>query len=407
MAEVYYRLKSAGGPFTRVVGTSPIEVTGLTDGEIYEYAQGDDTLAEIMPGVAPSVVTAPTITGAFVGSTPVVNAGTYGGLPAPTVTPGTLELDGVAFDPPTELQPADDGKTLTYTGETASNGIAPDATQSVTVTVGANYLLDRYPGAAQALSLRQLASGITHVARVRRSSDNVEDDFTAPEITNGALTTWVGAGNDGFVVTLYDQSGNGRHSTQATANSQMKIVDGGTLVTENGKPILLHDGVDDGFSFTPPALIDDLLVICVQTVTDLAASRILSMSATDNDDFKPDGLIIGESLFGFGDVTGQTSDANRLDTPVPPLNQLYIRSHQKNSTALNVRENGSVIVSKSPITMTLSTDRAAIGYAVQDGPGTSPWIGTMGDLIVYTSDESANLTAIEQDVADYYGIPLA
>lgn len=161
MAEVYYRLKSAGGPFTRVVGTSPIEVTGLTDGVLYEYAQGDDTLAEIMPGVAPSVIATPTITGAQVGSTPVVNAGTYGGSPAPTVTPGTLELDGVVFDPPTELQPADEGKTLTYTGEVATNPLGSVSPADVSESV----VLD--PDAAAYITAVETADGQTLEAGVK------------------------------------------------------------------------------------------------------------------------------------------------------------------------------------------------------------------------------------------------
>jgi hypothetical protein len=84
------------------------------------------------------------------------------------------------------------------------------------------------------------------VVRVRRSSDNTEQDFTAKQIDSGALETWVGAGNDGFVTTWYDQSGNGNDATQATASSQPKIVDTGALVTENGKAALDFDGVDDG-----------------------------------------------------------------------------------------------------------------------------------------------------------------
>ena len=68
------------------------------------------------------------------------------------------------------------------------------------------YLLDTYSAAA-AYSLRQLKTGVTNVVRVRRS-DNAESDFTADEITDGTLTTWTGA-NDGFVTTLYEQSGSG------------------------------------------------------------------------------------------------------------------------------------------------------------------------------------------------------
>ena len=79
-------------------------------------------------------------------------------------------------------------------------------------------LLDSYSGAAAAYSLRQLSWAYGGaVVRVRRSSDNTESDFTATEVSDGTLAAWVGAGNDGFVRTWYDQSGNARHMIQATA----------------------------------------------------------------------------------------------------------------------------------------------------------------------------------------------
>ena len=98
-------------------------------------------------------------------------------------------------------------------------------------------LLQSFGGASAAYSLRNLASNIASVVRVRRASDNSEKDFSAAEVSSGTLTNWVGAGNDGFVSTWYDQSGNANDATQATTTSQPKIVDAGALVTDaNGKP---------------------------------------------------------------------------------------------------------------------------------------------------------------------------
>lgn len=100
-------------------------------------------------------------------------------------------------------------------------------------------LLDYHPGAAAAYSLRSLSSSYTGpVVTVRRSSDDAEADFTASEVAGGALATWVGA-NDGFVKTWYDQSGNGRDATQATAGNQPTIVSSGVLETLNSKPAIL------------------------------------------------------------------------------------------------------------------------------------------------------------------------
>lgn len=101
------------------------------------------------------------------------------------------------------------------------------------------YLLDRFAGAAAAYSLRRLRAGYTGAAvRVRRSNDNAEENFTPEEVANGTLTAWTGA-NNGLVVTWFDQSGNGRNATQATAGNQPTIVSSGVLETLNSKPAIL------------------------------------------------------------------------------------------------------------------------------------------------------------------------
>lgn len=105
--------------------------------------------------------------------------------------------------------------------------------------VGVTYLLDTYAGAAAAYSLRQLKSGVTNVVRVRADVvGQPEQDFTAAQITDGTLATFVGAGNNGYVVTWYDQSGNGNHATQGTASNQPQIVASGVVITENGMPAI-------------------------------------------------------------------------------------------------------------------------------------------------------------------------
>jgi hypothetical protein len=96
-------------------------------------------------------------------------------------------------------------------------------------------LLDTYSGAAAAYSLRNLSWAYGGpVVRVRRSSDNTEQDFTAIQVTDGTLTTFCGAG-DGFVRTWYDQSGNESHLVQSTTGSQPKIVNSGSLEMYLGK----------------------------------------------------------------------------------------------------------------------------------------------------------------------------
>ena len=105
---------------------------------------------------------------------------------------------------------------------------------------GGSLLLDIYPNAAVAYSLRQLSSTYTgNIIKVRRSSDNTEQEFgfVSGSLDTGSLATFVGAGS-GYVTVWYDQSGNNHHLTMPAVSQsyQPRIVNAGTLVTLNGKP---------------------------------------------------------------------------------------------------------------------------------------------------------------------------
>lgn len=103
-------------------------------------------------------------------------------------------------------------------------------------------LLDTYPNAAAAYSLRKLRSAYSGLSiRVRRSSDNTSQDIGFNSLGNldtTSLLSFVGAGS-GFVSIWYDQSGNGYNLIQNTAANQARIVLNGVLETLNGKPALV------------------------------------------------------------------------------------------------------------------------------------------------------------------------
>jgi len=103
-----------------------------------------------------------------------------------------------------------------------------------------SYLLDTYP-AEVAWSLRKLSGGYTGAAiRVRRSSDNTEQDigFDGNDLDTTSLLNFVGAGN-GLVTTIYDQAGAGLNFTQTNPVRQGRIVNSGVVNTLNGKPVIL------------------------------------------------------------------------------------------------------------------------------------------------------------------------
>jgi len=98
-------------------------------------------------------------------------------------------------------------------------------------------LLDLYPNAAAAYSLRKLRAAYTGSAiEVRRTNNDVADiGFTSTgELDTAALLAFTGTGalDNGFVTKWYDQSGNARNATQVTALSQPKIVNAGSILTK-------------------------------------------------------------------------------------------------------------------------------------------------------------------------------
>lgn len=102
--------------------------------------------------------------------------------------------------------------------------------------------------AAAAYSTRRVVSGYSGPCMtVRRVADAALMDvpFTsAGDMDTAALLTFIGAG-DGRVVTWYDQSGNGRHVTQAGQSAQPPIVAAGALYTDLGtaaRPAVAFDG---------------------------------------------------------------------------------------------------------------------------------------------------------------------
>tara|TARA_R100000654_G_scaffold2251_5_gene8311 strand:- start:39063 stop:39911 length:849 start_codon:yes stop_codon:yes gene_type:complete len=103
-----------------------------------------------------------------------------------------------------------------------------------------NLLLDLYPNAALAYSLRKLSSLFSgNPIRVRRSNDNAEQDipFNNEDLDTANLLAFVGS-NDGYITTWYDQSGNGNNAAVTSAVWQAKIVSSGVVETDdvNGKP---------------------------------------------------------------------------------------------------------------------------------------------------------------------------
>ena len=295
--------------------------------------------------------------------------------------------------------------TLTVDGE--------EITINRTEAANVASFLQQFTGSAAAYSLRDLAgSGNTTVVRVRRASDNSEKDFSASDISSGAMTGWVGAGNDGFVSTWYDQSGNSNDATQAVSGSQPKIVDGGVLVTGG----IDFDGVDDGL-FTSSNFTDTLqsatfFAVTKDDTTSGKASMVrirpngaygafdgISWQKDADDTYAPTTFIDGANGSVSASVAGQgtRNTSKNLNTLIYQQSQILAYENGALDATLNNDSSGSV-----PVGDVTLVDQLWLGQNFDDNA--RPFNGTMSEVIIYFTDQSANREAIEANINNQYDI---
>lgn len=268
-------------------------------------------------------------------------------------------------------------------------------------------ILDLYPGAAAAYSLRSLSSSATNVVRVRRSSDNAEQDFTATQITDGTLLTFTGAG-DGFVATWYDQSGNTNDAAQVTATSQPKIVSSGVLVSGG----LDFDGVAD---FLTSSGLDSTFRNMGNAFIFSAYQHDLATSGTECLFYAQAGALSGVARVFMGAVASNVSAAGRrldadsfVQSTTAKTSGLKLRTgnYDWNGGDVQLFENGAGLTptafsSGAGLTSNTLNVPVTIGRL---GGSASYLNGAVNEVIVYPSDQSANRVAIETNINDYYGI---
>ena len=246
-------------------------------------------------------------------------------------------------------------------------------------------LLDAYQGAAAAYSLRQLRTGVTNVVRVRRSSDNAEQDFTATQVSDGTLTTFCGAGS-GFVRIWYDQSPNGRHAVAALAGGP-RIVNSGVLDTENSKPSLLFSANDLRLDI-PSFSINTCSVITVLRVLGTGTARLYLGTRGSTSSYVSYRHTGSQMIFRF-------SGANTF------VDHGVIGNNQSLYAFYFTSGSGTSSLNGSTVAVTLS----ATGGVTSIGNGSNSLTNTsMQEMIFYESDQTANRVAIESAINAHYSI---
>ena len=264
--------------------------------------------------------------------------------------------------------------------------------------VGTSLLLDDYPGATAAYSVRKLSSTYSGSAlRVRRTVAPFDEQDIGFQSNGDLDTAAISAfgGSDPLTVSAwYDQSGSANNATQATAANQAQIYNGASVITENGKPALDFAGV--GVYPVGNVVTDDVTVVGVVKSTASAIEAIMSVQEFYNQGYEL--IYINPNTMRWAVTTAD------LDITFPSATQsLLFASYDGSSQELAL--DGTNTTNSTTQSLSLTYD-LSIGTR-RAGLIQQPWGGVMQEIVVYANDTYANTTdrnGIESNINTYFSI---
>lgn len=267
-------------------------------------------------------------------------------------------------------------------------------------------LLDDYPNAAAAYSLRKLRAAYTGSAiRVRRASDNAEQDigFVTNVLDTATLTTFC-SGTNGFVKTWYDQSGNGRDATQTTAANQPQIVSSGSVLTLNGNiGINFNSANNNALNCGVGLYIGNIRsYYCVHNVTGASPYRTIFCNSYR----QTDSIYVGFNATSYA-LQNWVQNENVHTANITYTNGIQYLLDGFYETGTNgikryVNNNLDTQYTTSKTLTDTATTTFSIGGDIADN---DYWYqGIIQELVFYTNANTSNRTGIETNINSYYSI---
>jgi hypothetical protein len=257
--------------------------------------------------------------------------------------------------------------------------------------------------AAAAYSLRKLRAAYTgNAIRVRRSSDNAEANigFTAiGDLDTASLLAHVGSG-DGFVVTRYDQSGNGRDATQTTPEGQLRIVSNGVLLTENGRATVAQATGSESLpiSATFAGLTSATGAFVFRQLTDNAGAHDFRFQVGGVNNHSP--WTTGDAYDSFFSASRQIFNGYG-PSATPSTTTLTIHTARQTGTALQLFKNGTQIDGDKTVSFQLPDQRSLFS------PSSFGTVSSPEGIIFGTALSTTDRQLLERNQGQYYGIAVA
>ena len=263
----------------------------------------------------------------------------------------------------------------------------------------ANLLLDDYPGAAAAYSLRKLDKDYTgNAIEIRRSNDNATAviGFDA----NGNLDVTAIAShcttNTCYVTTWYDQSGNGNNATQVTPANQPTIYTSGAVVSINSKPAI---------NFVQASV--NFLSSGANTITKSTSNTAFNVLQRSNNATSKYGFAYGfgpDRNYTYQNSTTLTIASGNVYNSTTSIGSQILETINYSASSYYYR-NGS-LVSTGNLTVASGNFNYAIGVIAGGTTSNANFMfnGFMQELIYYPTNQSTNRTNIESNINSYYSI---
>jgi hypothetical protein len=300
----------------------------------------------------------------------------------------------------------------------AQASLLATGTTTADLTVNApsdSLLLDLYPNAATAYSLRKLRTAYTGSAvRVRASTSGAEGDVSfdvnstisasstvtitavgtsglsiGQQVTFSTFWNAGGSNQNVFVTTWYDQSGNARDAAQTTQANQPQIVSSGVIILSGSRPSIIFDAIND-------FMVNNMISI----------TSNFSLIAVINSDSKDFSVYYGSNKdIEFGTTIGYVLDAYRIQSEssilvIQPVSLLYsLFFNYRNDTSGFLYQNNSL---KGSGNVSGNFELQVIGG--RQTQNNLYYDGKIQELITYTNNQSSNRVAIETNINTHYEI---
>lgn len=305
------------------------------------------------------------------------------------MTPSVQSLTGFIYNE-TTFQPYLNG---------AVNGTATAA------TVNTETSLESYIGSSANADTGFYTGRIAEL--ITYKSDQTNNRFKIESNINNYHDIYTAA-EDGYVETWYDQSGNSNNAVHPVLSLQPQIVDSGALMTdENGSPTIqfFHTNTNRNYlEFDPFFATGDDISAFVVTERELNSDWNIILGYDNNNQ----GL---SGTFGM-------SDNGATRQPRASAGSASINNSVINDDIVNLRtvlwDNSSLSLSSyidGGDLVTATGTQNVIAPPDKNRIGDTFTVGVSGtvkitEIVLYNSDQSANRTDIESNIAEAYGITL-